>query len=265
MAYCPSPAQLLLILGSRVIDFMDEAGGYRVSSFELALPEVREILSAQPAKDGSYDSTRFFGPRAVTIAGSIVPSPNHSRGFALDQLMPFVDPSARPVLYYQVDGDQPQRTIGLRAAALSAPYTNATVSAFTVSWKAPDPLSYATSQTRATIPAGGQLTVTPGGNFRAWPTFHIRGPCTNPVVSVTSAPTGKFAMVYTTLAAGEYVDAAMDTHTVIKNDGSNQYNLVDQTQTTWPALAAAANTVTFTPATSGSGSGVDLIWRDSWL
>jgi len=139
------------------------------------------------------------------------------------------------------------------------------VSAFTVSWKAPDPLSYATSQTRATINPGSQLSVTPGGNFRAWPTFHIRGPCTNPTVSITSQPTGKFAMLYTTLNAGEYLDAAMDQHSVIKNDGSNLYNLVDQTQTTWPPLAAAANTVAFSPATSSSGSGVDLIWRDSWL
>jgi hypothetical protein len=265
VAYCSSPAQLLLVLNARQIDFMDAAGNYRVASFELTFPETRELLSAEPARDGSYDSSRWFGPRVVTIVGSIVPTPSASRGKALDGLMYFLDQSARPVLYYQVDADQPQRVIGLRAAALSAPYTSPQVSAFTLSWKAPDPLSYSAAQSTASVGPGASATVTPAGNIRAWPAFRIHGPCTNPVIRVTTAPTGAFAMVFTTIAAGHYVDAAMDTHVVEDDTGANLYNLVDQTQTTWPSLAPAANTVTFVAGGTGTGTGVDITWRDSYL
>jgi phage-related protein len=202
----------------------------------------------------------------VTIAGSLVPSSRGSRGAALDNLAYFLDQSARPVLYYQVDDDQAERVIGLRAVGLSAPYSNPTTSAFTLGFKAPDPLSYSVAQSSVTgIAPGASATITPGGNFRAWPSYRIHGPCTNPVINVTTAPTGKFAMLFTSLTAGQYIDADMSGHTVIKSDGSNLYNLIDQTQTTWPSLAAAANTVSFAPATSSSGASLDVTWRDSWL
>ena len=264
-AYCSSPTQLLLVLNARTLDFMDARQNFRVASFEMNYPEVREILGAQPTKDGSYDSSRFFGPRAVTIAGSIVPTATMSRGRALDDLAFFVDQSARPVLFYQIDPDQTPRAIGLRAAALAAPYANTQVSTFTLSWKAPDPLSYSSTQTKVSLAGTGSTTITPGGNFRAWPTFRMHGPCTNPIVSITSQPTGAFAMLFTTIAAGHYIDAAMDTHIVNDDTGANPSNLVDQTQTTWPSLAAAANTVTFSAGGTGTGTGLDITWRDSWL
>lgn len=159
MTYCTTPLVLQLVPQTGpTLDLMDERNGIRVESVDLGYPNVRDDVVNRANAHGTFDYTKFWADRVVTVVGSAVPSPAGSRTKALDSLGPFLDPGARFVMRFQFDADVPIRYVTLRASAFSAPFTNPAVSAFTVSWKAPDPIIYnVTQQQQAVGPFGAPV------------------------------------------------------------------------------------------------------------
>jgi hypothetical protein len=292
--YCTTPATLRLenLDGSgnitQTLDLMDQANGYRVDSLELAWPAVREVVAALPTRDGQFDTTRLFGPRTVTVTGSVLPTPT-ARQANLDALAWWCQPALRPRLVYQVDAAVTARTIGLRGAALGAPYTNPFISAFSVSWVADDPAAYAYNPQQLTIgPAqiaagrrypltfnrlyvpsapGGYGTVTNNGSYQTWPRFKIFGPCTNPAIYYQTPAVGQVVTAGMTVLAGDYVAVDTRAATVLYNGqaGASRYSQVDVTQTTWAPFQPGPTGIRFVTATSSAPCALEVDWSDAFL
>jgi hypothetical protein len=298
MAYCTSPAtlrlELLDSLGNVVdsLDLMDETNGYRVASLDVAFPTVRAVVAALPTRDGDYDTTALFGPRVVTIAGSLIPSAAGTRQAALAALAHWCQPRLRPRLVYAVDAGMPPLAIGLRGDQMSAVYDNPTVSAFQVSWVAPDPVSYSLDVNQITVqpqqtsalagraypltfprtypaagPGGsGQGSIENDGDYPTWPTFRFYGPCTGPAVYWVN-PTGG-AVVFTTalqVNAGDYLEVDTFAQTALINGltGASRYSYLDFTQTVWQPAYAGVTVIRFAPATFSDPCQLVALWNDA--
>ena len=295
-AYCSTPATLRLeatdVNGNVTssLDLMDAAGSYRVESFELAWPAVREVVASLPTRDGDFDTTRLYGSRVVTVVGSIVTTAAQSRQSALGALGYWLQPAMRPRLVYAVDAANPPLKIGLRGSQLASPYTNPGISAFTASWVAPDPAAYSLTVHQAfispasaqsgrtyprtypmTYPAGsgatGVATVTNAGTYRTWPIFRVFGPCAD--VSITYLPpaVGAFVTSGLTVAAGDYVTVDTRAATVYYNGdpGASRYSNVDFSRTTWAPLAPGTTQIRFAPTSFSSPCQLEIDWSDAYL
>jgi hypothetical protein len=270
-AYCSTPVTLRLELLNSAgtvtnsLDLMDQANGYRVGSFDVGFPAVRAITSPLPTRDGEYDTSRYYGPRTVTVTGAFVPSPAGSRQKALSALTWWCQPRLRPRVVYALDGDSAALWLNLRGSQLSAPSSNPQVTDFSVSWVAPDPIARALTTTQITVNPGATGTATNNGTYRAWPILDIYGPCTNPAVIWTSPAVGQVVFTGLTVATGHYVEVDCRAQTALTDANPTQsvYPNIDFANTRWAGIEPGANTLQFTAATSSSPSRVVVTWADS--
>ena len=300
-AYCGTPTtlvlQLLDNLGNIVdsLDLMDVANGYRVDTLDVAFPAVRAVTAPLPTRDGDYDTSWLFGPRTVTVSGSVIAAAQGSRQTNLAVLARWTRPRIRPRLVYSVDGDPPL-WLGLRGAQLSGPHSNPFASQFQVSWVAPDPIARSLTQHQTTIspavtisgrtynltfprtyPAGGaqgMVTVTNAGTYGAWPLVRFYGPCTAPALRWMTPPpqgeSGQGAIVFTnacTVNAGDYleVDALAQTALTNGNPAASRFDLLDFTQTTWAPLYAGNTQLQFAPASFSPPCQCVVLWYDATI
>ncbi|HEY2300784.1 MAG TPA: hypothetical protein VGH66_02770 [Acidimicrobiales bacterium] len=304
IAWCGTPAQLLLTLGALRLDLMDPANGFAIEQVDIGYPTPRDDTSAIPDRDGEWDDTAWFGARAVTINGTVVPSAYGSRSTVLDALAPFLAASARPTLTYQIDGDVAARYLRVRATALSAPHSNPAVTAFQLAWRAPDPIAYGTAMNQVslipvsslagrtyTTPQGAAITATSGftppryypaisgalqvdavnlGALNSAPLIQISGVCSNP--AMWNDTVGAVFVVGTdaqplNLRAGEVLTIDTRARTVyLGGDPNNtRYNFVDFSQSVWWALIPGSNQLRFVPETAGTGATAVVTWQDAYL
>jgi hypothetical protein len=300
VTYCATPATLRLELVDPLgnvtdtLDLMDETNGYRVASLDIGFPTVRAVTAALATRDGDYDTTALFGPRTVTVAGSLVPSAFGSRQAALAALAHWCQPRLRPRLVYAVDAGEELLAIGLRGDQMSAVYDNPAVSAFQVSWVAPNPVAYSLTQNQTTVgpeqtaPLGGrtyplafprtypaagaggsgQGTIQNDGTYPTWPIFRIYGPCTNPAIFWVDPPGP--AIVFTgglAVNAGDYleVDTANQTALINGLTSASRYSNLDFTQTVWQPCYAGATVIRFAPATFSLPCQLVALWYDASL
>lgn len=295
-AYCGTPTVLRLELVdgygnvTETLDLMDQANGYRVDNLDIGFPTVREVRAALPTRDGDFDTTALFGPRVVTIAGSVIAVAGSARQTAVSKLAYWLRPAVRPRLVYAVDAGVAPLAIGLRGSQMSAPFTNPFVSAFSASWVAPDPVAYAlTAQTITLGPQGtasgraynltfprtypaatggsGMGTLTNGGDKGTWPHLLIYGPCTNPAIFWVSPPGGAVVFAGLTVAAGDYVDVDTFNQTayVNSNPAASRYGNLDFTQTVWAPLPPGPTTLRFAPASFSVPCQCVVAWYDAWI
>lgn len=300
MKYCATPVQLTLTLpGGTTLDLMDDAQGFRVDEVDLGYPTVREDSFPWPARNGTNDQTRLVGERAVSISGSLVPSPAGSRQKARHALAPFLDPAARSTLTYQIEADCTPRTITLRAAQLTGPFNNPSVSAVHIGFKAADPLAYDATTRQATVyvttagsgpgraynlvfprvyPPGGQVyaVLVNNGEFPAYPVLRFYGPITGAqavvgrtVNGVTSSSTVAFQPSYI-ISPGHYVEVDTGRRTALLDGDPLQsvyaYLLPDLAGG-WPWIPPAPGQATLTLRGSGYSSATQLVatWADPFL
>jgi hypothetical protein len=301
---CDTPAMLVLTMGTRTLDLMAAANGFAVSAVDLGYPTVAEDVSPMPQANGEWDDTAFFTSRVVTITGSLVPASLGSRSAVFDTLAPFLVPSARPVLTYQIDADVEPRTLTLRASALSAPATNPSVSAFQAAWKAPDPTAYAAAADsvrvlptsgiygrRYTTPQTAPVTSTSGwtpnrvypaqsgatlaqatndGPLNTWPTITVTGVCTNPVlVNDTVGAQLAIGTAAQPLTLGASDVLTVDTRNRIVYLGTDptnsRYNYVDFTVSSWWPLLPGNNQLRFVPSSAQTSAVAVVTWHDAYL
>jgi hypothetical protein len=290
--YCSTPLVLTLSSGTTTLDLMDDASGLRVAEVTVAFPDVRDDVNLRPDAHGTLDYTHLFGARAVSISGFAVPAAGKSRQAALRSLAPFLDPTARPTLTYQLDADVPARTMTLRGAQFDAPANNPTVSHWAAGWKAADPMLYDAAVQLVIVrtgtqaggrtynltfprlyPAGGGAygQVANQGTQTAYPHLRIFGPASNVSVSelvgtVTYIVAFKSTMV---MVAGDVLDVDTRTHTVLLN-GTNALPLVAWNPNTanpqWPVLPAGQLTVwQFSASNTGPATQLQITWQDTYL
>jgi hypothetical protein len=303
-AYCGTPATLILALPASTLDLMDAANGFRVAEVDLGYPAVRADTSPIPDRNGEWDNTANFGARVVSVKGSLIPSGLGSRQKAFDALAPFLVAMARPTLTYVIDGDETARTLTLRPAQFSGPYSNPTASDFQVQWSAPDPAAYSAVRHQTNVAPGGlgygrtYTTPSPGtptnvttrtyprvypatsgqpsasvvnaGNLRTDPLITIYGPATNPAVYNDTVgqvlAVGSVSNPFTLAAADVLtVDGRARAVYLNGNPNSTQYAYVDFTRSSWWQLTPGANTVRYVADTATPASYATVAWNDAFL
>jgi hypothetical protein len=300
-AYCPTPAKLTLAIpGGPTLDLMDDQQGFRVSELDLGYPTVREDSDPWPARNGENDLTRLVGARAVSISGALVPSAAGSRQKAWHALAPFLDPRARVTVTYQVDGDVGARTMTVRAAQLSGPFNDRSVSMVHLGFKAADPFAYDATGAQAIVyvttsgsgggraynlvfnrvyPPGGQTSATliNHGDFPAYPLLRFYGPITGPsatfgrvVAGVTTTSTLAFQPSYI-ISPGHFVEVDTAKRSALLDGDPAQsqypYLMPDMGSSGWPSIPPDPGYATVVLNGTGTSSATQLVvsWADPFL
>lgn len=272
---------------------MDAGQGFRVALLDLGFPNVREDVSDNPAHVGQLDTTQFFGARAVTISGTIIPSPSGSRTASLALLAPYMDPAARPVLTYQTDTDAEARQITLRAVDLTAPLNSMYVTTWSASWKAPmglalglgeesvvcgpswliqsgRPYPLTFNRTYPHFSPGDSVSVVPGGDYPARPTFTLYGPAAGADITVVDETAGTRADLSLQagfmVPAGRYVVIDCEARTIVDDTGANVYGDALGPLTTWPKLIPGdVMTISFFATATAGSTRLYTSWFERWL
>jgi hypothetical protein len=208
---------------SEILDLMDdERNGITVDTVDLGFPDVRESMGVWADADGAWDYTRFFGARGISLSGALLSSDKGSRSKAFHSLIPYLDPSARPVLIYCFNADDDPRYLRIRGAGYSGAINNPLYTTWQGQWKAPEAIAYSLESETATVTAqehsdfgriysepqpdpGPEGPITPtstwepdrhypeqfgavsvnaenDGTVASWPIFEIHGECTAPAI-----------------------------------------------------------------------------------
>lgn len=282
-----------LLTAARLVDGEDElvllpthaADELYLTGFDPGFPEIRESAEPRPAADGTVDTTRLFGARAVT-AQLVVMTPA-----ALDRLRGWLAPARRPWMAYTPEG-LPERRMQVRVAQHAAPLAQMSSRGLidvSVQWRAPsgravssqehggtanptmsdDGRAYPRSYPLTYPPSTGQGTVVVrnDGNVDTDPLLRIHGPCAGPKIANETLGAALVFSSTLRIAAGDYVDLDTAERTALLNGlpAQSVYRHLDFTQSTWWPLVSGLNKVRFYPAEWDQPSRADIRWRDAYL
>jgi Siphovirus-type tail component, C-terminal domain len=119
--------------------------GYVVTAYDLGFPEIREVSVNNSLDDGTFDVTRFYGARSVSLDVVLKPysGVNTTSRFVAsesrlrDKLLAYTYPGIRSVLVFSEHQDDRIRQILIRAAEASYAVEQAHYNKLSVSWVAP--------------------------------------------------------------------------------------------------------------------------------
>jgi hypothetical protein len=289
-----------LTMGSLRLELEDSDAGYYCTELDLGYPDVREVTSNRPDRDGVDDRTRLMGSRAVsanirgTDEGTMTPD-EIATTFA-----PYMIPGVRPQLHYVLDRPGlPERFVTLRAAGYAWPISGARSREIQLSWVAPDPVlrdptvrvatafagstvtggrTYSLVFDRTYPPAGGGptvATISSAGDVPVRPRVDIYGPVTDPVVTFDATDAGGAPLESFTLRfvpgfridAGAVVSIDTDAKTVADRAGASLMGRLDWAATVWPILPVAPNLTRMALAGSSTSSitQAQATWTDGYL
>jgi hypothetical protein len=289
-----------LVLGTARLELEDEGAGYYTTELDLGYPEVRDVTSNRPDRDGTDDRTTLMGSRAIsaniTARGGVMSVDEIGALFA-----PYMRPSARPELHYVLERPgAPERFTTVRASGYTWPVTGEHNREIHLGWVAPNPVmrdptlhrvaawagasvtggrAYDLTFDRSYTPGGGSATtgvISSAGDVPIRPAFEIYGPITDPVVSLEvrdparAAPVPVFRLAFDLgfrIDAGRWVSVDADARTAHDDQGALIMGELDWAQTTWPVLptAPAATYMTLTGTTTTGVTQVQAIWADGYL
>ena len=124
---------------------LDCDNGYVVQAYQLGFPTVREVVVPNSIDDGTFDVTRFYGSRSITLDiaikshTGIAPSSTYIAPEAelRDALLAFLYPGARPTLIFSEHGDDRVKQVMVRGATASIAVDRRDYNKINVSWVAP--------------------------------------------------------------------------------------------------------------------------------
>jgi hypothetical protein len=277
-----------LELGTQTLD-LTPANGFNVRDFNLGFPVVRSVMDDRPNIDGTDDRTRFFGARVVSLDVDLV----GNKWSLLDQLAPFLVPSARPYLVFD-DASQPRR-VRLRSseetAIITAPTNQQRV---LLQWVAPDGVAETVNEAQqivfaATLASPGfsfdltfDLTYPPStpagrtdvftvGNARCYPVMQLWGPCVFPRIDnaqdVGTNGVPKQLAFDITLTGAQYLEVDIRERTVLLNGNVNapRYNTLDFAVSDWFSLQPGNNFVSYFPDSFSGASRAVMLYRCTFL
>lgn len=100
-----------LVLGGGVQQC--NADGYVVTGWEIGFPAERAVVRNAALADGVFDSTRFWGARAVSMAVTIDVNKQDPQ-LAIDALTAYMTPHRRPRLAWTIPGSVHERSLVVR-------------------------------------------------------------------------------------------------------------------------------------------------------
>ena len=119
--------------------------GYVVSAYNLGFPEIREVKLNNSLDDGTFDVTRFYGARAVSLDVvlkshvGLTPASDYinSEAYLRDRLLAYLYPGIRSTLLFSEHDDRRVRQILIRGTQASLAVEQKNYNRVSVSWIAP--------------------------------------------------------------------------------------------------------------------------------
>jgi len=149
---------------------LDCDSGYVVQSYDLGFPEVREVVVANSLDDGTFDITRYYGSRAITLDIVLKPhaglgpmsAPTAPESVLRDRLLAFLYPGLRALLYFSEHDDGRVKQALIRGSQGSAAVDKRNYNHINASWVAPrgNLLSYDERCLRYTFSSNTSDTIT---------------------------------------------------------------------------------------------------------
>jgi hypothetical protein len=124
---------------------LDPESGYVVTAYDLGHPEVREVRVPNSLDNGSFDNTRYYGARAITLDVTLKPHTGvgPTTGFIAseaqlrDRLKAFTNPGVRSSLLLSEHQDNRVKQALIRGADMSGGVFRENYNKMSVSWVAP--------------------------------------------------------------------------------------------------------------------------------
>jgi hypothetical protein len=143
----PAPGKMHFRLVEPRLGYLDLDcnGGYVVQSYDLGFPEIREVVVPNSLDDGTYDVTRFYGSRAITLDVVLKPhsglapssAPTAPESVLRDRLLAFLHPGLRALLIFSEHGDSRVKQALIRGSQGSAAVDKKNYNKINASWVAP--------------------------------------------------------------------------------------------------------------------------------
>lgn len=253
----------------------------------LDSPDVRESADDLVQQDGGIHGDFYYGRRPVVLNGMIInPTSAANRNTRMDLLMRASDamradstltwtPSGSVQQYIRVRRQQPVRVTGAWQKTFQVPlvaadprvYSSALHTSSVVTSSSPTSAgrSYSKSYNLAYSAAAplGQLLVTNAGTSTTYPIIRVYGPGNNP--KIYNFTTGQTIALTYSLGAGDWLTVDTLNHTVMLNDTSSRYSVVDFLNTSWWGLLPGVNDLRIAFDSYIAGSSLRVDWRDAWL
>lgn len=269
-------------------DLDDLSSGVVVSQFDPGWPEIRKVEQDLADRDGELDQTKFFGPRVLSMQGTIYPPAGVTREAVIQRLAAYCGAGQRVLLTWEPEPGAGQRQCWARCDGFTGPYPQPGWIDFSVQWKAAS--SYLLSPVRqsvsmvlvatttqggrtydlnydrsypATIGGSGVGIITNGGSAPAWPLVRISGDTFR--AQMTNLTTAQALVTAGEIAADEYLDVDMGAHTAMLNGTTSRPDLIDWQATSWWSLPPGNSTVEFTAQQMSGNPTATVIWQDAYL
>jgi hypothetical protein len=265
--------------------------GYAVTGYDPGFAAHREVVEDNSDADGEHDTTRFHGPRVVTLDLRLLGEPA-DRHRLRTTLAAYCRADQRPALRWVSPHLGPVETVG-RIADLHATIPGA-MRAFTARLvqRVPTGLIRATDTQTFTVrpgagviqtgrtynltydrvyPSGtviGAASIVVGGNAPVKPVIRIYGPIVNPDLSLSTGGRWKFSgNGGVTLGAGDFIEIDVENRTVYLNANPTltRYNYLDFATLNWSGLQPGAQTGSLDGTGVDSNTQATLEAHISWL
>lgn len=249
-------------------------------------PEIASAISSRPQQDGAFDATGYTGARVIGVEG-VVKAPSHDAAVAVADTLTALR-GRTPYEFAVTD------SVGTRFAMVRV-----TVGAV-ITWlrpetfryvlqvKAPDPLKYGAPSFMATdlaaaspgtgwvwpavfpvdwgVPPGstpGAISLANAGTVAYWPRLRLRGPVTNPVVSLLE--TGAWIRYGGTIPGGQWIDVDLAGRKVLLNGEVSKRQFVTSSGD-WLAVPPGGGSVSWV-ADSADPAALLSVWgyEGAWI
>lgn len=245
------------------------AAGCKVQVLDVTTP-ARGVAEDRVAGHGSYDSTVFLGPAAVSLSLMLYPEGSQTPEKFWDALAPLLNPALRPVLVAGNDQWAANRQLVVRYESASKPFSDVTQWPVQISWTAPAGAWENAASSSVTFAAGATDVyhgLTAGGNTPCQWQARLYGPCTGPRLAVQSGQAVDFTDDLT-LTAGQYmlVDSAARDAWLYDDPAQPVISYLDYTTSQWWLLQPSDLTLAqYCPSYWVAGAQASVIWRPAWV
>lgn len=275
--------RLVDLNGNELLSVAEDPFGLILTNLDLGFPAPRAVSTPTPGGDGSTDTTRYVGERAITAEVVCAYDAQADRNRWVDAMSGLMHPGWRYWLHVFEDGWASERRILVRGDT----FTRTATPPVTVQmgWHAQAglfedtivnsqilspsggaegglslPLTFPMSFGVGVVP--GYAYVTVGGTVPTPPTIDMYGPCSAPSVElVGTGQTVEFPGL--ALTAGTFLRVDLGAHTAYLNGDPTQsrYQFLDFAESDWWMLPPGVQQLLFAPASPGAGCQAVVSWR----
>ena len=273
--------------------------GFVVSSFEIGWPTVRQVAYSRALSDGTIDTTRYLGGRAVTVAlrfdQRVLPTQD-----LVDLVTPYLSPRYRPTLVWQIQPNDltgcdqpgptnPVRSLMLRGADAPLVIDGPRYRTLVCQWVAQEPYTSGLEETCAVAsvtgtdefgrdydldfdrdyplsPVYGFTFFNTAGNAPMDWTATLTAEITDPEILVNDT-TVQFTGL--TLTAGQTVEFNTQDRTILRNGDvlDSVYGLTNFSEWSWDdlRLVPGENKIRLQGSATVGEPSFTLCWFDKWF